>query len=438
MFRSVGFQATEASIIGYGTGMFGGGRGGHGLRFDSSMAGNPYHMDCVADVVIRSDNRHELLESLAQDHLRKQGLRQDAGLTAAFARQLEHIMVKVYEARYQKYRAREFFPVNSEVDPGALSFTYRMTERTGAAALINAGNAKDLPNADVAAFENQAPIVTLGASYNFSVINQLSGAMANIPIEAMKAAAARKNIEALEETIFCVGSPNAGVSGVTNVPGIVATTKVSSGGTWFNQYLSNAGTSAFTSTLVTSIASDINAMITQIISQSYGEFTPTDCLLPVNLWTLLKAVPQSTTFNSKSLLTFLEEMTGLHFDYWPALSTAGSSAGSPAKLAAVNSVTNPALSGRILVYDRDPEVMQLIQAQPFTQLAPQDVGLTWLVNTYSRIGGAMSPQPLGISYMDGCAESDSCYSIDAFYDGGTVSAVGSAWSRRDEFNSTGF
>ena len=386
MFRSVGFQATEASIIGYGTGMFGGGRGGHGLRFDSSMAGNPYHMDCVADVVIRSDSRHELLESLAQDHLRKQGLRQDAGLTAAFARQLEHIMVKVYEARYQKYRAREFFPVNSEVDPGALSFTYRMTERTGAAALINAGNSKDLPNADVAAFENQAPIVTLGAPYN----------------------------------------------------GIVATTKVSSGGTWFNQYLSNAGTSAFTSTLVTSIASDINAMITQIISQSYGEFTPTDCLLPVNLWTLLKAVPQSTTFNSKSLLTFLEEMTGLHFDYWPALSTAGSSAGSPAKLAAVNSVTNPALSGRILVYDRDPEVMQLIQAQPFTQLAPQDVGLTWLVNTYSRIGGAMSPQPLGLSYMDGCAESDSCYSIDAFYDGGTVSAVGSAWSRRDEFNSTGF
>lgn len=409
-FRAQAISATPARIIATGDRQFhdplsftSGGLGlgsyhRHQGRFDDLLSSIP-----VNDL-LRGDGggtlRQDEYVRLVERSRHSLALRNDAGLTAAFARQLEHIMAKVYQARYQKYRAREFFALNTEVDPGALSFTYRMTEREGAAAIVNGGNAKDLPNADIAANENQAPIITLGASYNFSVINQLSGAMANIPIESMKAEAARKNIEALEETIFCVGAPTAGVAGVTNVPGIVATTKVSSG-TWFSQYLANTGTSALTSTLVTSIASDINAMIGQVISQSTGEFTPTDCLLPVNLWMLLQVVPQSTTFNSKSLLTFIEEMTGLHFDYWPALSTAGGSAGSPSKLAVVSG-GNPAMSGRIVVYDKDPEVMQLVSAQPFTQLAPQDVGLVWTVPTYSRIGGAMSPQPLGLTYMDSC------------------------------------
>ena len=372
---------------------------GGGLRFDAAAV-----LSAPTDSPFRLDSA-ESFERFVEDTLGHTGMyreamRQDAGLTMAFARQLEHIMAKVYEARYWQYRAREFFPVNSEVDPGALTYTYRMTQREGVAAIINAGNSKDLPNADVSAEEFQQPIITIGSSYNFNVINQLSGAMANIPIEALKAAAARKAIEALEETIFCVGSANAGVAGVCNVPGIVGTTKTSTG-TWVAQYLANATTSALTSTLVPAIASDINAAVAQVISQSYGQFEPTDCLLPVNLWTLLKVIPQSTILNSKSLLTFLEEMTGLHFDYWPALGTAGASAGSPAKIAAISG-GNPALSGRILVYDRDPEVMQLVQAQPFTQLAPQPTGMVFEVPAYSRIGGAYSPQPLGITYVDGC------------------------------------
>ena len=49
--------------------------------------------------------------------------RLDAGLTAAFARQLEHIFAKTYAAEFAQYRAHEFFPTNTEVDAGALSFT---------------------------------------------------------------------------------------------------------------------------------------------------------------------------------------------------------------------------------------------------------------------------------------------------------------------------
>ena len=374
-----------------GVGAFGGGFA-PGARFDAASpgVGNP------STDHLRLDSRG-LFEAFAQKSV---GWRQDAGLTMAFARQLEHVMAKVYEARYQKYRAREFFAVNTEVEPGALSFTYRMTERTGAAAVVNGGNAKDLPNADVGGMEFQAPIITLGASYNFSVINQLQGAMTQVPIEALKASAARKNIEALEETIFCVGFPSAGVAGVTNAPGVTATTKVSTG-TWAAQIIAASTASALTQTVVGALAGDINAMAAQVLTGSSGEFEATDCLLPVNLYTLLKIVPQSTTFNSKSLLTFLEEQTGLHFDYWPALGTAGGTAGSPAKLAAI-SASNPALYGRIVVYDKDPEVMQLVTAQPFTQLAPQDVGLVWQVPCYSRLGGAMGVQPTGITYMDGC------------------------------------
>jgi hypothetical protein len=345
---------------------------------------------------LRLDSKDEFYRYMHQ-HV---GWRNDAGLTAAYARQLEHIMAKAYEARYQEYRAREFFPVNTEVDPGALSFTYRMTESVGLAAVINNGNANDLPNADAVGSEFQAPVVTLGVSYNFSVLDQMAAAMAQLPIEAMKAKAARRAIDLLEEQVFALGIPSAGVAGVTNVPGLVATAKVSTG-TWVAQILAAATTSALTQTLVGALASDINAAAAQIMNQSGGTWEATNVLLPVNLYSALKTVPQSTVFNSKSLLQFLEEQTGLTFDMWPILLNAGAIAGSPLKQAAVSG-GNPQQNTRIFVYAKDPEVMQLIVPQPFTQLAPQPTNLVWQVPCYSRIGGAMSVQPLGATYIDGC------------------------------------
>lgn len=353
----------------------------------------------------RLDSKDDYLR-FARTQLAMKGFREDAGLTAAFARQLEHIISKVYAAQFAQYRAMEFFPVNTELGPGDLSFTYRMIERIGNAAVINGGNSKDLPNIDIGAQEWQAPIITLGASYNFNVIDQASAAKAQIAIEAEKAKASRESIEALEEQIWCSGYANTGVSGVTNCPGVaqVAQTSIANGN-WATQIAAALATSPTTGLpypavgVVSAIASDLIAAKQAIFAKTLGRHNATHCLLPANLYSFLDTVPQSVAFTSKTLLTMLEEMTGLEFDYWPILLNVGSiSTGSGSSISTLSSHS----STRICVYEKNPDVMQLMVAQPFVQLAPQAVGLVWEVPVYSRIGGAMSVRPLGFVYIDGC------------------------------------
>jgi hypothetical protein len=327
------------------------------------------------------------------------GWRQDAALTAAFARQLEHIFAKTYAAEYAQYRAHEFFPTSTEVDPGALSFTYRMSNRVGQAAVINAGNAKDLPNIGLAAQEWQSPIITLGASYNFTVVNQASALMAQFPLEAEKARATRESVEGLEEQIYAQGYAPAGVPGVTNATGVVATTQVSTG-TWTAQLLTGLAAAPLSSAEISAIASDLIAAKQRIFSNSLGRHQATNVLLPPNLYSALDTAPQSPLYNGKTLLSWLEELIGMDIDFWPILLNAGSILGSPVTFGPVTG-GNPQQYTRVVVYEKNPDVVQLIQAQSFIQLAPQPVGLVLEVNCYSRIGGAMMVRPVGLTYIDG-------------------------------------
>jgi hypothetical protein len=428
--------ATERSYAGQRVSIYEGG----GRNRSGSQGFNPILAPATGfrvDAGFRSDSKGQVIASTEAQrrrdskerfklwgarHAEARYFKADAALTAVYARQLEHIMSKAYQARYWHYKAREFFPVNSEVDPGALTFTYRMLEDIGNAGVINNGNANDLPNVDVGGSEWQAPVITLGVSYNYTVIDQMAAAMANVPIEAYKAEAARRAIDFLEEQIFCTGYAAAGVSGVTNVPGLNATAQVSTG-TWTSQILANAGTSALTTTVIQAIAADINACSATIVNQSGGTWEATNCLLPQNLWSLLKYTPQSTLFNSKSLLKFLEEMTGLEFDMWPALQNAGAIPGSPSQQAPVTT-NNPAQNTMVLVYAKDPEVFQLIVPQPFTQLAPQPTSLTWEIPCFSRIGGVMSPQPLGATTLSGVGMNLAATGLDDFYTGADVNCCG--------------
>ena len=356
------------------------------------------HMGGLARLM-RLDTRSDL-ERVAAGCIAAKGWKQDAGLTMAFARSLEHIFVKVLAAEFAEYRAHEFFPTDTEVEPGALSFTYRMTERLGNAAVISASaRSKNLPKVSLAAQEWQSPVITLGASYDFSVIEQMQAAMMQLAIEAEKAKATREAMAALEESIYATGFANAGVPGVTTAPGVASSAQASSG-TWIAQILAGLATGPLTATIVQALAGDLAAAKFKISSLTLKRLNATDVLLPTNLYDALDFVPESPLFNSKNLLTWMEEFINLDIDYWPILNNAGALNGSPIQMAAV-SASNPALLTRVVVYERNEEVMRLIQAAPFTQLAPQPVGLAWEIPTYSRIGGAMGQRPLGLVYIDG-------------------------------------
>ena len=349
---------------------------------------------------MRLDSKADF-ERIARIQLQAKGMREDAGQTMAFARQLEHIIAKVYEAEFAQYKAYELFPVNTEVGPGDLSYTYRMISRLGNAAVVNAGNARDLPNVDLEGEEWQQQVITLGASYNFTVIDQAAAAKAQIAIEAEKAKATREAIEALEESIACIGYAATGTVGVTNAPGVAVVPQVSTG-TWSAQLKTALATAPSTTVpypavgAVSAIASDILAGKQQIYAKTLGRHKATNCLLPPNLYGMLDGVPRSPAFTDDGILAYLERVTGLEVDDWPILQNAGSLAGSGSSIGSTDTFNT-----RIMVYEKNPDVVQLMVAQPFVQLAPQPVGLVWSIPTYSRIGGAMAVRPLGIVVMDG-------------------------------------
>jgi hypothetical protein len=349
---------------------------------------------------LRLDSKEDF-QRVARVKLQTMGYREDAGQTMAFARQLEHIIAKVYAAEFAQYKAYQLFPTNTELGPGDLSYTYRMIARIGNAAVVNAGNARDLPNIDLEGSEWPAQIITLGASYNFTVIDQASAAKAQIAIEAEKAKATREAIEALEEQIAAVGFAATGTNGVTNAPGVAAVPQVSTG-TWASQLLTASNTTPSATnpypyvSAVSAIITDILAMDQQIYSLTLGRHKATNLLLPPNLYGMLKAVPRSPAFTDDTALQYLERVTGLELDDWAILQNIGALNGSGTSISTKNSFKT-----RVVVYEKNPDVVQIMIAQPFVQLAPQPTGLVWEIPCYSRIGGAMAVRPLGIVIMDG-------------------------------------
>lgn len=327
---------------------------------------------------------YELTPELLNDRVRADGRRADS-LTAAFARQLEYIYKEVFEIEYAKLRAPDFIPVSTEVPQGSLTFTYRMWDKKGRARIIH-NFSSDLPKADVVAKEFPSPVIWVGDSYGYSIGDLQRAAMTNAPLEQLKANAARWAIEQLAEEIACAGSAQDGVPGLINAPGIVGTTPIASSG-WITLINSiGAATPSQPASAVAAvqqIASDVNAMKNKIRTATLGLHDPDTCLLPTPLYTALDTAPRSPAFTDDTFLDYLRKLTKMNFDYWPQLDDKGSDG-----------------LGRVMVYEKDPEVLRLILAQPFTQTPPQPRQLAWEIPCYAQYGGVMVIRPQAVTYMD--------------------------------------
>ncbi len=54
-----------------------------------------------------------------------------------------------------------------------------------------------------------------------------------------------------------------------------------------------------------------------------------------------------------------------------------------------------------MVYKKDPKILSLVIAQPFTQLPPQPIRMAWEVMTYLRTGAVQVRFPKAVAYIDG-------------------------------------
>lgn len=164
----------------------------------------------------------------------------DAGETAVFLRQLEHIMATPFMTEYADIKFRSILPVSNEIPNGATEWTYRQFDEFGKAALITDMSA-DFPQVTVEGAELTNKIFSYGTSYQYSIQEMRQVEQANrsglgaLPLDTMRAGAARRVMERLLDKLAAVGDAKMGFStGFVNASGILTNTKTPQqiGTTW--------------------------------------------------------------------------------------------------------------------------------------------------------------------------------------------------------------
>lgn len=312
------------------------------------------------------------------------GTREDASESVMFARELEYVYAKTYDVLYPGLKARTLIPVNREVPTGADSHTYQQYDRVGEAKVVH-DYAKDFPTVEVSGKEFSNKIVSLGAGYQYSTQDMRNAAMAKKPLDAMKARAARLAMEESLEKIAALGTADfddaRSIKGLLNAPNVDTCTL--SNGDWAAT-LAAATTFDDQDKALNYIQQDVAQMRNQIWTSTktvHGNSGLT-LLVDTETYAFLESTPQSPRFKDQSIADFLLRTVPAlsSIEYWIQCDTADS--GDP----------------KIMLYEKSPEICELIIPQEFEQFPPQLEGMAFKVFCHMRTGGVSVRRPKACVY----------------------------------------
>jgi len=298
----------------------------------------------------------------------------DASENAFFSRALELVKSRTYDRKYPNLRAREFIPLDPEIDNAVETIRLRSYTQFGVAKLL-ASYAEDLPRSDVKADEETFSVRGLGTSYGYSLQEIRASARAGTSLDQKKAAAARRAIEVQIDRILAVGDTATGLRGLLNQPNALSYT-VPADGTG-----ASALWSAKTPTL---ILRDMVGICEYIVTQTNEIEMPNMLLLPRAQYTRIRTTRFDTNSDKTILQWFQETYPGVMVDTWYRLAGAGAGP-----------------SDRMVAYSMTPDHLQAAVPQEFEQLPVQERGLEFVVPCHARVGGVQAYYPLSIAYGDG-------------------------------------
>lgn len=310
-----------------------------------------------------------VLASLPGVALDPEKARFDAGETAFFAKQLEHIKAQTYDVVYADLRAKELIPVAGDTPSGAESVTWRQYDKKGTAKIVS-NYSDDFPRATVQGAESTPVIIrSLGASYDYSVQEIRAAMYGNVDLESMKAEAARRAIEEKIDEIAAIGDSTYGLSGFLKLSG--PTTLTLPTGTW-------------SSATAAQMLTDLLYMVEKVSENSKGAHTCTHVIVPSVAWRRLNTAHFSTDESRTVLRAFKDATEGkVAITKWARADTAGS-----------GSVE------RLVAYEKNPRNAFLEIPQDFEQMPPQVKGMSTVINCHARTAGVLVTYPLSIVYAD--------------------------------------
>lgn len=298
----------------------------------------------------------------------------DAGESAFFVRELEHIKAKSYDTKQKAIKYPILFPISTEVDPAAETITYRRYTNVGTAAIVS-DYAENSPRVDVYGQEFSSKVYTISNSFGYSRQEIRRARMTGRSLDAKRAAAAKRAYDEKIESIALSGDTAHNMSGFINYPGITAYT-VPNGA---------AGFKTFVTKTPDEIIKDIKGMMLAITDTTNGIEIPDTLLLPYAQY-MDMATRRVTDGDSKTVLTYIMDNFPMlkNVEWLTQLKAAG--AGS---------------TDRMMMYSKNPDTLTLELPMPYSQLPPQIKGFAFEIMTEARCGGIIVYYPLAISYGDG-------------------------------------
>lgn len=296
--------------------------------------------------------------------------RLDAAESAFFERQLDYIKSRTYDIKYPELKSRMFVPASNEVPSGMTEVTYRQYDRVGQAKIIKPG-ATDLPRVDVYGNEFTRPVRWGGASYGWNLIEIRQARQTGIPLDARKAAAARRALEELIDEVCAIGASDYGISnGFLNHSSVGITTPTT--GTW-------------STATADQIIADVTKMWTEMTTDTKGIEKPNTLIMPDAQHAILATKPRSTTSDTTVMQFLLANFPGLNaIEPWYRLAGAGAGA-----------------TDRVVLYNRSPEALQQEIPNEFEQLPVFQRGSNFEVECLIATAGMEFYYPRSCRYMDG-------------------------------------
>jgi len=276
------------------------------------------------------------------------------------ARELETILARTFEVEYADIKYSQLIPISTEVGSGSDSFTYRVFDKQGDMKIIG-DKSQDLPRADVLRKEVTHPVRSLGASFAYTIQETRAAAMVpGMNLEQRRANAVRRAYEEKVQEIAYFGDTVSGMKGLFNNDQVDKTVP----NKWFDD----------ATTTTDEMLDLLNEAPTRLVQNSNMKEMPNTMLVPYDVYRIISTTPRSSNsdttvmeffLRTNPMITAIEPVNELE---------ASKSGGRLSK-------------DRVLVYDRNPDKLQLHLPQPLEFLPPLRNALEFSVAAHARIGG---------------------------------------------------
>ncbi len=277
--------------------------------------------------------------------------------------QLNHILNLTFLETFPALKARTFIPVNRSIPPAAETVSARIWDSYGEAKVLNA-NADDFPSVTIGQREAFVAIKSLGAYFEYSLLDLRRSELAGTGLESKKAIAARQIIESKIDKLAVYGEEESGIKGLLNHSEIKEETL----GPWFDEKGKHTKNPE-------QMIADINRLISIIAENTNNVLLPDTLLLPVKHYAYIAQTPIYTQSHVTILNYILTNNPYLkNIDSWVHL------------------------KDRCVVYPRTPQALEMYIPQEFEMVEPQPAGINFRIFCLARFGGVQVYTPKACAY----------------------------------------